>query len=239
MQFVSKVKFEKKVSIKSNVSCRGIMCDTGEVIDFSSELFNKLINIKIPRIGNIHISGAKKDLHIFKAFKYIISYIKGINENHNVSIFSIIKGKKIRGIINRIMTNVKSNCNFIIKRENLNLHIPEIIPSSTSFFDPSLRYPGVKITLNIDMPCNAKSTEITMKSNGSCKIKNISYMKYIEYVKKIDSNKKFKNFVKTVKFMVFKKGVIIITSPYQDMIPKLLDYFLRSLKLNRELIEYL
>lgn len=237
--FVRKQRDDVKVIIHENKNCTGLLITTGQFLDYKQEDYNKFINMKVPRVGNIHISGARKDVHVYKAFRFIIKYMNDIKNKAAASIYSIIRGDKISGIVNRIMTNVKTHCNFVINRENLNCSISDLIPSSHSFFDPSLRYPGVIVTLRIDMPQNMKSIKLKFnEETNDFKISNISYAKYIKKLREADSKKKIKSLTKDAKFMVFKKGVIIITCPYQELIPKLLDYFLRTLKENRSIIEY-
>lgn len=234
-------KYDENVSvvIESNKNCTGLLITTGVFLHYKQEDYNKFINVKVPKVGNIHISGARKDVHVFKAFHFVINYMNKINKEKKDSIYTIIRGKRISGVVNRIMTNVKTHCNFTINRENLNRHIPNLIPSSHSFFDPSLRYPGVIVTLSIDMPRNMKSIQLKYNEEANVfNIKNISYAKYIKKLKKNNTKKKIKSLTKDAKFMVFKKGVIIITCPYQELIPKLLDYFVRTLKTNRNVIEY-
>jgi hypothetical protein len=195
-------------------------------------VIDKIINVKLPRVGNIQLTGVRSHEHV----THVIQFLWGLILPYDV--YRFVNGSKYIEILSIVvMTNINFKIPFKILREKLHSIINEDKSSPfVSSIEFWMGYPAVKIVREIDI-------------NGSM----ISFMTYIdgewqqslvpitEYSKNLNPRSciKFTTKKRYVQFFVFHSGSVIMTGTNVGFMTQSYEEFITLVSQRRDEIEEL
>jgi hypothetical protein len=194
----------------------------------------KLITIKIPKRGQLQITGAISQNHIELCIKYLWELINSYESGPHS--YTLLNSKSFETTCNTVMTNIKFNIGFKIDRQNLDMYINRYTMFH-SLLETSCGYTGVNIKGFYDLEPE-KTPIITYKCNefGIWETGTISYIMYVNTFSEAQRKKKLSKRYKN-SFLVFQSGAIIMSGKNLLYMKGYYEEFINILKMSKTEIE--
>jgi hypothetical protein len=204
---------------------------------------SKIINIKVPSTGKMHLTGALSINHAIETVKHIYRQMIETEEWIGTSMFFGTKeiegdttciSRGLEALFASVMTNLGFSLPFAIDRTALDQFLT-FNSEVSSVFEPSFRIVCVNAKVAANQKWDDKIDRLRISEDGEIEIDKIDYQYYFKTLKP-QSQEELLHKQHWHTFLIFSSGNCIFTSSGSEM-PVVFEKFVNLLVNNRELIE--
>jgi len=197
----------------------------------------KLVNVKIPYSGKMHLTGCLSFEHVVECIRVIINALSKYEMSDNTY---VIDGGVLKCMVHRVMTNVNFSLGYEIDIQKLNWYMNTCREDFISILESSIGSNGVNIKLPCILDMNSKVETFNISiTNGEaiCSSRdNITFKEYLDTLQQKDKNRLLKKQSFTT-FIVFYSGKVIMTGINMNYMIPVYVLFMSVMKQARDQIE--